>query len=434
MKIGFIGNMNNNNFSLMRYFRDLGVDAHLLLASNDGEAGASHFKPESDTWEIERWQPYIHQTSLPNSLISALSVPHSWVFTLVIGAQWVVRRRASASKPVSVRAIKKALCEYDVLIGSGIAPAMLGRAGMRLDIFYPYATGVEFFRTGLMQRRLQRGSIFDAVFLRVVARRQAEGLRLAGKVLNAEIGATEEALLEIGVTPKRIAIPMVYSGEKLPESAPSESCKKVLSFTEESDISILHHARLIWKKPGDLTWDEWAKSSKNNDWLFRGFADFIGRHPDSSARMVVVEYGPDVNSTKELADELGISRRILWLPILTRRELQWILSRVSVGVGEFYQAQRTIWGGTGWETLASGTPLLQGFNFDDDEFRRSYGYPAPPLLAVRTQDDIVGHLIDLLENPNKKAEIGRAAKSWFDKYNGLALAKEWLNVVITANE
>ena len=53
MKIALIGNMNNNNFALMRYFRILGADAHLLLYSNDGKGELSHFKPECDTWDIE---------------------------------------------------------------------------------------------------------------------------------------------------------------------------------------------------------------------------------------------------------------------------------------------------------------------------------------------------------------------------------------------
>ena len=36
MRLGILGNMNNNHFSLMRYMRDLGIDAHLLLYSDDG--------------------------------------------------------------------------------------------------------------------------------------------------------------------------------------------------------------------------------------------------------------------------------------------------------------------------------------------------------------------------------------------------------------
>ena len=34
-----------------------------------------------------------------------------------------------------------------------------------------------------------------------------------------------------------------------------------------------------------------------------------------------------------------------------------------------------IWGGTGWEALASGKPFLQAFHFSDGEFEKLYGYP-----------------------------------------------------------
>ena len=54
MKIAFVGNMNNNNFAIMRYFRDLGADAHLVLWADDGRGPLEHFVPENDTWEIDR--------------------------------------------------------------------------------------------------------------------------------------------------------------------------------------------------------------------------------------------------------------------------------------------------------------------------------------------------------------------------------------------
>ena len=72
MKIAVVGNMNNNGFALMRYFRDLGADAHLLLNANDGTGDLSHFRPDSDTWNISAWSPFIHQTDIPNAPIAAL--------------------------------------------------------------------------------------------------------------------------------------------------------------------------------------------------------------------------------------------------------------------------------------------------------------------------------------------------------------------------
>ena len=62
MKIALIGNMNNNFFSMLRYFRDLGMDATLFLFKNE----QAHFLPKYDTWEIKKWEKYIIRTNLVN--------------------------------------------------------------------------------------------------------------------------------------------------------------------------------------------------------------------------------------------------------------------------------------------------------------------------------------------------------------------------------
>lgn len=41
MKIALIDNMNNNFFAVTRYFRDLGIDAHLFLIQSESQ----HFTP-----------------------------------------------------------------------------------------------------------------------------------------------------------------------------------------------------------------------------------------------------------------------------------------------------------------------------------------------------------------------------------------------------
>ena len=43
MKIAILGNMNNNGFSIMRYLRDIGEEADLLLFEDDGVASSAHF-------------------------------------------------------------------------------------------------------------------------------------------------------------------------------------------------------------------------------------------------------------------------------------------------------------------------------------------------------------------------------------------------------
>jgi glycosyltransferase involved in cell wall biosynthesis len=186
----------------------------------------------------------------------------------------------------------------------------------------------------------------------------------------------------------------------------------------------------MWRNPGSYTEDAWRNENKNNRWLFAAFSAFVQSRPSLNSRLVVVEYGPDIEVTKKYAAELGLGDHVLWIPKLERRELMWLLSRVSVGAGEFYEIPRMIWGGTGWETLASGKPLLQGFKFAPGEFELIYGYPPPPILPVRSEAEILAHLQDMADHPERQHQIGTEAEQWFDRYNGMALAKQWLGLLV----
>ena len=73
MKIGILGNMNNNGFALLRYLRDLGEDAYLLLFRDDETGFSSHFSIKSDTWEYDKWKPFIKDLSAVNSYSQAIS-------------------------------------------------------------------------------------------------------------------------------------------------------------------------------------------------------------------------------------------------------------------------------------------------------------------------------------------------------------------------
>lgn len=428
MKIALIGNINNNNFAMMRYFRDLGADAHLLLNSDDGKGTLSHFKPECDTWELDRWKPFIHQTLIPNAAVAALNSPLSWL----LAGRALLRSRLGAQDgwvaPVSRREVRDAYSGYDRLVGSGITPAALHRAGWPLDVFYPYAIGVEYLRTGEFTAHFENMGVGRASLFRMIARRQAAGIRAARHVLNCE-GVTEGVLADIGVSSQRMAIPMVYSGEMLPRAAPNDQLEAAQNAIDRSDFTVMHHARLMWKRRSGFTDESWNLENKNSDWLLRAFARLSSERPARRLLLVMVEYGPDIEATRRLAEELGIANKIHWLPKMQRRELMWLLPKVSVACGEYYQVPRMIWGGTGWEALASGRSLLQGFNFAPGEFESIYGYPPPPLLPVTNEADVYRHLLDMADHPARREEMGTRAAEWFERFNGHGLAKQWLDLL-----
>ena len=138
MKIGLIGNMNNNSFALMRHLRDLGSDAHLLLFANDGaEDNNEYFRPDADTWEYQKWSKFVHQTKIPNAPIAAFNFPFSNVFELSARLKGLnnIPKLDYQVGPVSKKIIRRSLESYDRLIGCGISPAALHRVGKRLDYF-----------------------------------------------------------------------------------------------------------------------------------------------------------------------------------------------------------------------------------------------------------------------------------------------------------
>ncbi len=433
MKIGLIGNMNNNNFAMMRYFRDLGSDAHLLLYANDGKGTLSHFTPEADTWEISRWAPFIQQTDIPNAPVSAFDFPISTILGL-----WSNLRRMLGAQEYSVGGvtrsqIRNAYRSFDRLIGSGSTPAVIARIDRVLDIFYPYAIGVEFLGSYEFTERL-RGPWYRQLISRSLHRKQLRGISRARCVLCSDREVTGGVLTRLGIRSIQQTIPMVYNGENYPEVPPTPILANAHSKIRRAGLSLLHHARLIWTKSGRYSNEEHLLSTKNSDWLIRAFAELVVVRPQIQPHLFIVEYGPDVEATKALVVKLGIQESVTWLPKMARRELLWLLRQVSIGVGEFYSSPCMIWGGTGWEALAAGKPLLQAFRFKESEFEEIYGFPPPPMLAVENETDVLKHLLFVADHPEESSQMGVQARKWFNTHNGVALAKKWLTLLTDATK
>jgi glycosyltransferase involved in cell wall biosynthesis len=429
MKIGLVGNMNNNNFAILRYFRDLGVDANLLLYSNDGQGVLDHFAPGADTWEIARWAPFIHQTNIPNSVIVAQDFPYANIIAIRSKLRRLAGLQPCAQRVVTPAEISQTYAGYDRLVASGSTPAALARVGRWLDVFYPYGIGVEFLASSDFSRKLER-SIFRKKVYNKMRELQLKGLYGVGTIINTDPAVTGEVLERYGLPSLSQSIPMVYNREKIPEDPQTLKLREIHSVICSSNFTILHHARLMWTRKRSDPRHKIDVESKNSHWLINAFAELCRLRPSVRSRLLIVEYGPDITETKQLVEQLGISGRVTWLPKMSRKELVWILKRVSVGVGEFYSARSLIWGGTGWEALAYGKPLLQAFRFVKGEFERFYGCPPPPMLAVESESDILKQLLFACDYPKAVEELGFGGEKWFNSYNGINLAKKWLNIII----
>ena len=62
----------------MRYFHDLGVNADLILMSDDGVGGSKQFHPKADTWNFVKYKDNIKYLNAPNRVVSILGNSFPW--------------------------------------------------------------------------------------------------------------------------------------------------------------------------------------------------------------------------------------------------------------------------------------------------------------------------------------------------------------------
>lgn len=391
MKVALIGNMNNNNFSIMRYFRDLGIDAHLILMVNDITESQTHFAPEYDTWEIEKWKPYIHYLNYKSS-------------------------RAVVYYPGFL--LKKGFKGYDIYIGSALIPAILKKCGIRLDLFYPYSTGIERVGTQQIRAGNKDKNLYSRLLSKYLRRLSISALKNTRVCLSIDLSLTKQTFDELCIPFQKIPIPMVYNKEIVEFSNISNKLMNYIQIINQYDIKFLCHLRHDGYFHNHITYIE-------------GFAKFVKQVKDKKVILVLFEYGQRVDKTKELIHNLGIQEYVLWIQKSSRKEITFILDYVDLGFNDFIGLH---WGGTGWEFLSKGVPFFHYLDMSPEQFQEEYDVPMPPFINTNSPDEICDHLIKYTENPEPYKKKGAEIKDWFEKYGGIGLAERWANVIIQIYE
>jgi hypothetical protein len=392
-KIALIGNMNNNFFSMMRYFRDNGYAADLFLFNDE----SSHFLPINDTWDIDKWEKYIFNLPISNNENTILKN--------------------------NLGEIKKLLNGYDFYIGCGITPALFEKIGLKLDVFIPYAYGIEFY--GAHKFRLFH--LIDEIKFRIAKFYQVKGMLNTRHIICPDYSLKfKEVFKSLKRMPTILQIPMVYL-EKPPTKLP-ENIYNIIKKFKLYDMILFSHVAHKWKKIPK----SWLLDTKKNQVLIKGFAKYIKspKRTISKPLLVLLEYGYDIPASKSLISELGISEYVLWLSLLSRKEIMVLLDYVNLGGGEFGGA---IWGGTGWEFISKGVPFFQYVKIDPLEYEKLNGCPMPSFLNVSTEDEILNHLLNYEINKDYYKNIGNSLKEWFRLYNGNNLIKKYIDILENKN-
>ena len=383
MKVALVGNMNNNFFSLLRYLRDINIDAYLLLYANE------QFELENDTWEFEKWKPYIKQSKIINGSFKSL-------FTY------------------KKEFLLKELAGFDYYISNGFSPALFEKAGMSIDLFLPYSVGIEY--TFFYNKSQLRHYISEVIF-RIL---QKSGLKKSVKLLGSVDGKALSKANKLGVYTINLSMPMVYSSEFQYED--SVKIKEIIETMKLHSMIIFSHVSHFLKGSDGY-------HGKRNDIFIKAFAHYIFRTNDTDCLLIFLEYGPGVTESKNLIKSLGISKNVKWLQIMPRKEILQILKHIDLGVGEL---GGEMWGGTVWEFMASGKPFFQYVNLSNEKMSKLLNAPCPNFMNTESENEIVKVLTDFRANSEKYVNMGNDLKQWFDLYGGIGLAKVYGDILLNA--
>jgi len=390
MKIALLGNMNNNHFSLMRYLRDMGYDSYLLLYSTDGTEGNSHFIPENDTWNFEKWEQYIIQTPIPNGSFKGL-----------LDIFW------------SYRSYKKYVEGYDLIIGNGFAPALSYIFNLPLDLFLPYSYGVEFTRS-----YGKAPSFTDKIQFYFQKRGLIKSVINIGTIDFSDDNVS--ILYNLGLKQKlhKLSIPMVYHEENY-SLHENKNIATIIEKIKTYKIKLFSHVSHVKYELGN--------NIKRNDILIEGFAKYMELSSNKNAVLILLDYGDNVVASKNLIQNLNIDQNVMWLPKMSRKEIMNLLQHIDVGGGELGGAY---WGGTGWEFLAIGIPFFQNTNMTIEEFKEKTGTPMPDIFNVSSSEEIGNILYNIEAGMIDLKSKSENLKDWFHTFNGKAEVERIVSLLI----
>lgn len=378
IKVACLANMNNMMFVLCRYLRDAGFDAKLFTLSDE----PPHFSPASDTYSDEYLTYY-----------SVLPFTKSTIYS-----------------DEAITKIKAELDGFDFYIGTDIAPALLALIGKKLDVFIPHGSDLYAFPFET-KRPPKINKVWWLREKNTLRKFQLMGIRHTPVILfpdEYDVRFPFKDKLNTEAKYYNTSGPMVYSPQykNITENPAVRVLPNFKFFSQlraENELLVFSHSRHngFHSDPSVILYQ------KGNDILIKGFAMFIEKNPNVTCKLILFEYGRNVEASKTLIETLGIKEAVVWMPLMPRNEIMFGLNISDIACGHFKTSWLTC--GVVNETLASDKPLLH--NREDALYAENYK-TLYPVLNVKTADDVTKWLSEYMANPEKHNKEAEAGSIW----------------------
>jgi hypothetical protein len=387
-KVGLLGNMNNNHFSIARYLRDRGIDAEVLLFDNE----LPHFHPSNDTYDAEYFE-YVRQLQWGSPLRFALT---------------------------SARRVQSDLADYQILLGAGSAPAYCDKAGLRLDAFIPFGGDI-----WTMLGRAEGNPLRFAKYALMMGA-QGHGIRNSRIFHMAPTNALYEGQWRRyrGTSERWFdGVPGVYDGIYGPQemtrmlsmSAWSSQFQQV---RDAADLLLFSSARHFWKADAN------HPAAKGTHRLLRGIAKFRRLNPQCRIVLATLEYGQQVGETKSLIRELEIEDCVRWFPPLPRKDLMVGLGLADIACAEFENSW--IASGVLYEAMVMAKPILA---YRDDALYTQTEPDLYDIMNAKEPDQVASLLGDYWRDSGSFQAMGGRGREWYREHIVTRPLEKYLSLV-----
>jgi hypothetical protein len=239
---------------------------------------------------------------------------------------------------------------------------------------------------------------------------QKKGIREAGYILFDRTNKKFESIFKkLHYEGHRIvcSIPMIYHKEYENTSLNGGIVNgfDLDKIRRENDLVLIQHVRQIWKTASDY----W--SDKGNNELIEGYSKFLQAYPGLNSKLILFEYGTDVDATKKLIQRIGIKDHIIWMPKMSRKKLMKVVAIADLVVGELHHSWISY--GVVLEALSIGKPIMH--YRQDEEYLDDYPV-LYPMLNANSASTVLKGLKHLADNKLEVSSIGEKGKAWFLEY------------------
>lgn len=397
MKIALVDNMNNNFFSIARYFRDMGIHADLFLIPNSTPL---LFLPENDSFDDVKKSDWIK------------FFPVSYSFL-----DYIFPRN---------KIIRKTFRDYDKVIACGQSIGLLSRADIKVDLFIPY--GADLFNFPIFQiekvsRKITR-FLPSLIMALLRSKYQKIGIKASGTtIINMNWGVAKEAVEKLNIKFVNLPRLMIYDNP-----SPTQSGVEVFDFMSNSDFVVFSPTRHLWKTNSDPIKDFHVHGGvKRNDKLIRAFSQVIRNRLFKNPILVLFEYGTDVKFSKLLISDLNIKDFVIWLPEMPRKLLLAGMLKADFIADQFREGMSATSAGVTNEAISCGVPIIS--NTEGAIYDHHDPYYGCPILQALTVDEIYYYFNDYYENKKKYIELGKSLKIWFEENLSRGLAKKYVDLL-----